>query len=163
MYTKEKGNMHALVPVFTIGFRFRGNFFAVVVALLIYGVFPHVRIVYDVLLGLPFGAALSVLLGKLMLYLLDRSSPCTMSDRGGPASSCLPSPSYVVWGANPKTGSSGTRVLLTQRQRNAGRRQGIPAQRVVRRAARLPGASTIQIGHVPDRRGESGRENPLLP
>ena len=57
------------------GSGFMGIFFVVVMALLIHGVFPHVRIVYDLLVALPLGAALSVLLGKLILYLLDRVFP----------------------------------------------------------------------------------------
>lgn len=54
------------------GAGFVGLFLVFVAALGIHGVFPHVPVGYDLLMGLPLGAALSVLLGTLVTYVLGR-------------------------------------------------------------------------------------------
>lgn len=56
------------------GTGFAGLFLVFVVAVAIHGVFP-IPIGYDLLMGLPVGAALSLLLGKSAAYVLDRVGP----------------------------------------------------------------------------------------
>ncbi len=54
------------------GAGFVGLFLVFVAALAIHGVFPHIPVGYDLLMGLPVGAVLSLLLGKLVDYILNR-------------------------------------------------------------------------------------------